>query len=223
MLMNEAQWIGAALNRLPTEEMSPLLNVGSATAEFREQIQPWIHDQIFLPLLRRGVSVHHLDIQNGDGIDLQGDLNNDAFVDRLKTGGYQALLCCNVLEHLAERAAICAKLEMLTPVGGYLVVTVPHRFPYHPDPIDTMFRPDPAELTSLFPHCRLVEGAIIDCGTGWDYVDRDPRVLIAKVTRRLSGMKEHGGVKGSTSFFPWLFRRFRQTCVLLQKKSTEQQ
>src|SRR6185437_2959646 len=119
--------------------------------------------------------------------------------------------------HLAERAVICAKLETLIPVGGYLVLTVPNRFPYHPDPIDTMFRPDPEELKSLFPHCRLVKGAVIDCGTGWDYVDRNPMVLVAKVTRRLSGMKEHGGVKGSTSFFPWLFRRFRQTCALLQR------
>lgn len=218
MLMNEAEWIGAALSQLPVEEMSPLLNVGSATAEFREQIQPWIHNQIFAPLLRRGVGIHHLDIQEGDGIDLRGDLNDDAFVERLRTGGYQSLLCCNVLEHVADRAAICAKLQRLIPDGGYLVVTVPNRFPYHPDPIDTMFRPDPAELATLFAGCSIVKAGVIDCGTGWDYVGRSPGVLLAKATRRFSGMKDHGGVKGSTSFVPWLFRRFRQTCVVFQKR-----
>jgi hypothetical protein len=145
-------------------------------------------------------------------------LTDDSFVAGLGRRGYRALLCCNLLEHVPDPAAICAKLEPLVPIGGYLTVTVPNRFPYHPDPIDTMFRPDLDALVRLFPHCRLIHGEVLDCGTGWDYVDRKPRVLIDKVKHRLSGMREHGGVKGSASFLPWLFRRFRQTCALLQRQ-----
>jgi hypothetical protein len=217
MLEAEARWVGQALSQLNVEKVSPLLNVGSANAAFREQIQPWIDQGIFAPLRKRDVVVHHLDIQEGEGVDLRGDLTDDSFVAVLGTRGYRSLLCCNLLEHVPDPAAICGKLELLVPVGGYLIVTVPNQFPYHPDPIDTMFRPDPAALVRLFPRCRLVQGEVLDCGTGWDYVERDPRVLIAKVRYRLSGMREHGGVKGSASFLPWLFRQFRQTCTLWER------
>jgi hypothetical protein len=218
MLKAEAQWIGRALCQLDIERVSPILNIGSATAAFREQVQPWIDQAIFAPLRKRDVVVQHLDIQQGEGIDLRGDLTDDSFMATLGSGGYRALLCCNLLEHVHDPAAICAKLELLVPVGGYLIVTVPNRFPYHPDPIDTMFRPDVAALVRFFPQCSLIQGELLDCGTGWDYVERDPLVMVAKVKYRLSGMREHGGVKGSASFLPWLFRRFRQTCALLERQ-----
>jgi hypothetical protein len=217
MLAAEAKWLGQRLERIEGQALSPLLNVGSATAEFRERTQPWIEERIFAPLRRRGVQVHHLDMQDGPGIDLRGDLADPAFIARLAGSGYRSLLCCNLLEHVADRAGVCASIERMLPAGGYILVTVPHRFPYHPDPIDTMFRPTVDELGSLFPHCRPVEGEILDCGTGWDYVGRNPFVLIAKVGRRLLGRERRGGVKGSASFLPWMFRRFRQSCLMLQK------
>jgi len=110
MLSAEARWIGSALGRLNAAEISPLLNVGSATAEFREQVQPYIDREIFAPLRKRNVRVDHLDIQNGTGIDLRGDLNDDAFVAGLADRNYRSLLCCNLLEHVSGPAAICAKL-----------------------------------------------------------------------------------------------------------------
>jgi hypothetical protein len=219
MLEREAQWIGETLDKLRPDEISPLLNVGSATAQFRKQVQPWIDRDIFAPLRKRGIAVDHLDIQQGDGVDLCGDLTDDDFMAGLSRHGYHALLCCNLLEHVPEPATICVKLSRLLPTGAHLVVTVPHRFPYHPDPIDTGFRPDVDELARLFPQCNLVEGALLDCGTGWDYVGRDPWMLVAKVARRFMGMKQHGGVKGSASFGPWLFRRFHQTCIVLRKSA----
>ena len=222
MLVAEAHWIRDALEQLSTESISPLLNVGSATSEFREKAQPWIHSEIFAPLSRRGVAVDHADIQEGQGIDLRGDLTDDCFIEDLRSRKYKVLLCCNLLEHITNPASTCRRLEQVVPVGGYLLVTVPNRFPYHPDPIDTMFRPSVEELTKLFPQCEFVNGAILDCGTGWDYVDRNPRVLIRKVMRRLSGAQEHGGMKGSTSFAPWLFRQFRQTCALLRRAEAKE-
>ena len=200
MLIAEAHWIEQILDQMEIEKISPLLNVGSATARFREQVQPWIDQAIFAPLRKRGVVVHHLDIQEDEGVDLCGDLNDDSFVAELGNRGYQALLCCNVLEHVADPAAICAKLEQLLPAGGHVIITVPNRFPYHPDPIDTMFRPGLAELVKLFPQCHLVDGVLLNCGTGWDYVERDPRVLIAKVKRRFAGLREHGGGRGAHRF-----------------------
>jgi hypothetical protein len=217
MLAAEARWVGNILNELPAENISPLLNIGSSTADFREQVQPWIYRSIFAPLRIRAVEVQHLDIREGAGIDLHGDLSDDSFIAGLGARSYRALLCCNLLEHVPDPAAISAKIEGLVPVGGYLVVTVPNRFPYHPDPIDTMFRPDVAAIARLFPNCRLIRGEVLDCGTGWDYVHRNPVALFAKLRRRLAGLSENGGVKGTTSFGPWLFRQFRQSCALLQR------
>lgn len=219
MLATEARWVGNIMDKLATENISPLLNIGSATADFREQVQPWIDRSIFAPLRARAVEVQHLDIREGAGIDLRGDLSDDSFIAQLAARSYRALLCCNLLEHVPDPAAISAKIERLVPVGGYLVVTVPNRFPYHPDPIDTMFRPDIAAIARLFPNCRLVRGEVLDCGTGWDYVGRNPIALFAKVRRRLAGLSENGGVKGSTSFAPWLFRQFRQSCALFERTS----
>jgi hypothetical protein len=220
MLRAEAQWIGQALRQVDKERISPLLNVGSATAGFREEVQPWIHNEIFEPLTKRGVTVEHLDIQEGPGIDLRGDLADDSFIAGLAVRGYHALLCCNVLEHVPDPAAICAKLEYLVAVDGYLIITVPYQFPYHPDPIDTLFRPSPEEISQMFPGCRCINGDILDCGTGWDYVERNPVELISKVKRRIAGLRDHGGMRGTTSFLPWLFRTFRQTCVVLLKESS---
>ena len=123
MLKAEARWIGEMLTRLDAAQMSPLLNVGSATADFREQVQPWIDRDIFAPLRSRGVRVDHLDIQDGDGIDLRGDLTDDAFVAGLGSRNYRSVLCCNLLEHVPEPASICAKLEPLVPVR----IPHPHR------------------------------------------------------------------------------------------------
>jgi len=217
MLKQEAQWVGDAIRDLSFAQVSPLLNVGSGTAEFRQQLQPWIDQWIFAPLRQRSVEVCHLDLQHGEGVDLSGDLNDGEFSAGLSARGYQTVLCCNLLEHVRDPGAICAKLERILRQGGYIIVTVPYRFPYHPDPIDTMFRPTPNEVAQLFPHCQLISGTLIDGGTVWDYVEHDPWILMAKARQRLASAPRHGGIKGSASFLPWLFRRFQQTCVLMRK------
>lgn len=217
MLLAEAQWVARNLGQLQIEHLSPLLNVGSSDATFREHVQPWINREILFPLRERGVQVYNLDARPGSGIDLHGDLTDESFIATLSNYGFRSLMCCNLLEHVTAREAICLKLEQAVPVGGYLIVTVPNRFPYHPDPIDTMFRPKVADIARLFQRCSLLQGEIIGCGTGWDYVDGNLISLVANVRRRMAGLSENGGVKGTASFFPWLFREFRQSCALLQR------
>ena len=218
MLVAEAQWLEQAFAKFAVSELSPLLNVGSGSAHLREVIQPWIDSHVFAPLRRRGVQVDHSDLQSAIGVDLCGDLMQESFVAELAGRGYRAICCSNVLEHVIDPRAVSARLEKLLNPGGYLIVTVPYRFPYHPDPIDTMFRPTVQDIVNMFPDCCLIRGEDLDCGGGWEYVDRSPRVLLNKLTRRLASRSQYGGLKGSASFLPWLFRRFRQTCVVLQKQ-----
>ena len=219
MLEKEARWIGQKLAQFPEQALSPVLNVGSATAEFREDSQPYIDQLIFAPLRNRNIRVEYTDLQSGPGVDLSGDLNDPQFFQLLVGRGYRSVLCCNLLEHVSDPRAICAKLEGLMPVDGLIVVTVPFKFPYHPDPIDTMFRPAPEQIKEMFPLCTTVHHEIIDCGTGWDYVGGNLLTLIKKTKKRLAGASEHGGIKGSSSFAPWLFRHFNQSCVVLRKSA----
>lgn len=216
MLKPEAEWIGTQLTTIDSSVLTPLLDIGSSPSDFREKVQPYISADIFAPLIERGVDVVHSDIQNAPGIDRVGDLNDNAFIDDLKGCCFRSALFCNVLEHVTEPRAIAEKVESIITVGGYIIVTVPNRFPYHPDPIDTMFRPDVNGIVAIFPQCRLVSGAIVNCGTGWDYIGHNPLTLVKKVASRLMGGR-HGGAKGSASFGLWLFRQFRVTCVILQK------
>ena len=113
MLKAEAHWIGEVLDRLNVSSISPFLNVGSATAEFRERLQPWIHQQIFASLQKRGVVVDHLDIQEGPGIDLHGNLYDDGFLTQLRDREYSGTrllqcigACCLSGDHHRETRAI---------------------------------------------------------------------------------------------------------------------
>ena len=47
----------------------------------------------------------------------------------------------------------------------WLIVTVPFSYPYHRDPIDTMYRPSPSELSQLFAGARMLDGTILGAGT----------------------------------------------------------
>lgn len=131
-------------------EISPLLNLGSSTRAFREQTKPHIERDLFAPLRAAGVAVFHSDLKQADGVDLAGDIMDPAVRADLKGRGFRALLIANMLEHVRDREAVTAACEEIVGPGGLILATVPSSFPYHADPIDTGYRPDPAELAAAF-------------------------------------------------------------------------
>ena len=155
MLAAEARWFRDRLAAWPAERLFPLCNVGSAAGEGQLREQPWIERDVFGPLKKLpGARISNCDLFPGAGVDLVGDLTEPAFRERLADLGVKAIFCANVLEHVPEPARLAAGLSALLPPGGLLFVSVPQAFPYHPDPIDTLFRPTPAELTALFPDLK---------------------------------------------------------------------
>jgi 2-polyprenyl-3-methyl-5-hydroxy-6-metoxy-1,4-benzoquinol methylase len=68
-----------------------------------------------------------------------------------------------VLEHVPDPGQVAAAIERVVAPGGYLLVTVPSRYPYHPGPIDTLFRPTVGELRLLFPALTVTTSAEIRC------------------------------------------------------------
>lgn len=168
MLKNEAAWLSRHLAAVPVEQLSPLLSIGSGSAASRAR-QPWIEQLVFAPLARRGVEVLHHEHEPAPGVDVAGDLRDPAFVETLRDLGARSVLCANVLEHVEDPLALAAAIGDLVASGGHVVVTVPRRYPYHPDPIDTMLRPSVAELAAMFRGFRLVAGEEVPSGTLLSY------------------------------------------------------
>jgi hypothetical protein len=130
--------------------VSPLLNLGSSTRDFRERGKPHIQRELFGPLEAVGVEVVHSDLKPADGVDLVGDILDPAVQRELQARGFKCVLIANLLEHVRDPAAVAAACEEIAGPGGLILATVPSSFPYHADPIDTGLRPSPAELAALF-------------------------------------------------------------------------
>jgi SAM-dependent methyltransferase len=163
LLRAEAAWLTDRLEELPADDLSPLLSIGSGDARLRTTLQPWIEGKVYAPLARRGVRVLHHDLEPTAGVDIAGDLTDSAFLTSLEQLEIRSVMCCNVLEHVPDPAQVAAAIERVVAPGGYLLVTVPARYPYHPGPIDTLFRPTVGELRLLFPALTVTSSAEVGC------------------------------------------------------------
>jgi hypothetical protein len=218
MFEAEARWLHAALDRLAPERLSPMLNLGSSSAVFREQTQPWTEQQLFRPLRARGIDVVHVDMRDAAGIDVRADLTDPADLPRLRVLGPQALLCCNLLEHVTLPDRLARHCLEILPSGGLVFVTVPFSYPFHRDPIDTMYRPNPSELAVLFTGARMLDAAIIGAGMSYrDDVRRRPWILLRHVARLPAPFASLEKWKRSMAKLRWLVAEYRITCAVFEK------
>jgi SAM-dependent methyltransferase len=218
MFEREARWVADRLAAYPSEQISPLLNVGSSTREFREQAQPWTVRNLFAPLTARGVAITHLDARAGDGIDLRADLLDEADFVRLRATRYRALLCCNILEHVPDPAEFARRCVELVMPGGVIVVTVPRSYPRHGDPIDTLYRPTPEQAAALFPGTAIVTAAIIDVGQSYlDEVRRRPWILLRHLARLPVPFLGIEKWKASMQKPYWLVHNYRVSAAVLRR------
>ena len=220
MLRQEAKWFGRSISNIGASKVYPMCNVGSSTKDFRKEEQPWIDEFIFAPARAKGDLVRHLDITDAPGVDIVGDLTDARFLETLSKIEFRSVFCSNLLEHVFNREDICNVLTARIPAGGDLFVSCPFRFPYHPDPIDTLYRPDVEELASMFPGTRVCAGQVVTCGSYLDYIGY--RGLIKRTLRMLVPFYRPKGWLRSLEFIPlipWLFRRFQATCLVLRKES----
>jgi len=214
MRETEARWISRQLAGLSLSAVSPLVNLGSSTSEFRTVKQPHIDREIFAPLRRAGATVIHADLKEDEGVDIAGDLLDPAIQHRLKQHRPRAALSSNLLEHVRDPSTIAKAMVAIVEPGGYLIVTVPRSYPYHADPIDTLFRPTPNELAALFPGTRVVAGEIVEDVT----YGRELLAQGTRAVRKLLGAMRPWGQAGRAQRdrLRWLFRPFSATCVVLQ-------
>jgi len=217
MFEAEAVWLESQLRRWGPERLSPLLNVGSSTRAFRETVQPWTEQKLFAPLRRRGIELIHLDSREGDGVDIRADVLSDADLVRIAARKPRAILCCNILEHVRDPAALARRcLEIVGP-GGLILVTVPYSYPHHRDPIDTMFRPEPDRLAALFRPAPMLMGEIIDVGESYGrQVLKRPWLLLRHALRFPFPFIGFKGWKRSMAKLYWLTHNYRITAAAFE-------
>ena len=218
MFEAEARWAGDRLASYPPSQLSPLLNVGSSTGEFREKMQPWTIRHIFAPLAERGIEIVHLDMREGPGIDIRADLLDDRDFARVAQRRYRALLCCNILEHVRDPGEFARRCSRLVRPGGVILVTVPRSYPRHGDPIDTLYRPTPEAAAALFPGTSLVAAAIIDVGESYrDLVRRRPWILLRHLARLPVPFVDFGKWRASMKKPYWLFHNYQVSAAVLRR------
>ncbi|MCE9667367.1 class I SAM-dependent methyltransferase [Myxococcus stipitatus] len=220
MLKPEASWLGRELEALELSRVSPLLNVGSSTRYFREVQQPWIDRALFAPLRRRGGRILHQDLKADDGVDVVGSLTSPECLARIAELAPRAVCCTNVLEHVEDPAGFAQRLAGMVPPGGVLLLSVPRAFPWHPDPIDTMFRPSVDELVALFPGMRARASAVVPCGRLLDLVAGDVPGAISRLLKPGRGAGTDAPRAPLHQWvWPWLVKPFEVTCVVLEQRS----
>jgi len=221
MFREEARWLADIIYSLQPNSVFPMLNIGSSSKKFRESEQPWIDELLFKPARQKGYSIINVDMKYDLGVDLVGDLCDPVFLQKLSEINIKSVLCSNLLEHVTNREEICQIISSIIPNGGYVFVTVPYQYPYHRDPIDTMFRPNIEELSSLFPDFKIVNGEIVAGGYLVQSTTTVPIIyVLAMFIRLILPIYQPLQWFDSLRYSLWLFRNIFVSCVLLEKINT---
>ena len=227
MKIEESIWIANNILKLANPGQK-LLNIGSSTVKFRNQIQPHINKNIFKPIKENGIIVIHTDIQNEDGVDLVGDLMGEQFIKTLEREQFDFILRSNLLEHLKEINPICHIIERILKKNGHAIITVPYNYPYHLDPIDNMFRPTVKELSNKFSNLKTLNVEILEAKSYNSKLNKfennyfqklfnDPKMLGLIFFRILLPFYKYNIWKKTMFGVNRLFKPFSVTCVVLKK------
>lgn len=219
MRIEEAQWIRDQLGKLP--DLSPVVELGASTLEYRTRTQPHVDRLIHAPLRERSVRVIHADYKKDEGVDIAGDIFDPDVQQRIRTVGARTLLCCNMFEHVTDRQALANFCTSVVPPGGHLVLTGPFSYPIHHDPIDTYFRPTPQEMAALLPGFAVVAADIVKSDSYAQELMRKPTQLPRAIARHLFRLAkvwvERNVYVANNHRLLWLFRRYEVYCLVLRK------
>jgi hypothetical protein len=212
----EAAYLGAWLSRRSSAGLSPLIELGASTRAFLDTY-PYVERDVLGPLVQRGVRIVKTDLLPGPHIDIAGDIYDPAVRAKLKAVGAKCVLCCNIFEHVTDRETFARVCDEILSPGGTILVTVPQSYPLHMDPIDTYYRPKPAEIAQLFPGYVVLARETVVSGTAAGDMDT-PWLDVLKVIRRALLLR--GGADASKARLHrllWLFRHYRVSVAVLRK------
>lgn len=220
MLYEESLWFKKIIQKY-AQPGALVLNIGSSTKEFIEITQPYIKANLFDEFAKKNCVVKNIDLKHAEGVDYVGDVTDPVFVSKLKNLNASFIICSNLLEHLTERTAFCDALVKIMNSNTKLIVSVPFSFPYHEDPIDTMYRPNLKDLQNAFPNLEQIEGEIVDCGSFLNFSSTNNsffekyfnfiKISAAAILAFFISRKKFEKLS-------WIFKRISTTCVVYQLK-----
>jgi hypothetical protein len=143
------------------------INLGSGNIEGLKKTKPWVHKNIFNTLVVSGSKILHVDIKDIRGIDIIQDLslpNSLDFCDQLS--GSKLFILANVLEHIPKKfhSDFLNRIYAKMAATDGLIISAPYKYPYHKDPIDNMYRPNPDQLKTLLP-LKWIASEIVTAGS----------------------------------------------------------
>jgi hypothetical protein len=157
-----------------------------------------------------------------EGVDIAGDMFDSDCQRRLARHNFKFALVTNLLEHLhpEQRKEVCPIVSSIMDKQSSLVITVPFSYPYHPDPIDTMFRPEPTEVAHIFPNFELVSNAIVSSDTYLQVLHKMRAGKVAKsVLRLFAPFYKFDHWLGCMHNLVWLYRPYSVSCIVLERRS----
>jgi SAM-dependent methyltransferase len=218
MRIEEAEWIGERLAKL---DVGTVLELGSSTRNFRTKTHPHHDRLIHAPLRAKNVRIILSDLQPDVDIEIAGDIFSESVQGKLKQINADAVLCCNMFEHVVDRATLASICHDVLRPGGYLIVSVPFSYPYHTDPIDTYFRPTPTEIAAMFPTYTLIDSAIVASTSYGQEMAASSGVLPKELVRRAYRLCKFWLPRDQyvelNHRLLWLFRPYRISCVILRR------
>lgn len=217
MSPQEARWWGRRSAELLDEGRAPILNIGSSTKDYRTKACPEIDEYIFAPLRKAGVTLHHIDMKQEEGVDLVGDITDEAFRKEIRALHPGAIFCNNFLEHVADRQSAIDALSDMVDRGGYLFLSVPQHYPYCPDPIDNGYRVSPKQLAEAFPGFATHTSESVKFGNYLSSLIRSPKLLVRDAYLMASGFLKREKWKVLRGNYSYLVRPYSVACVVLRK------
>jgi SAM-dependent methyltransferase len=196
------------------------LNIGSSTKWFRTEKQPHIDRLLFGPLEKAGLRVVHCDMKTQEGVDEVGDVLDPAVQERLRSYNADLLICSNLLEHLTDPQSFARACGSLVKPGGYGLFTVPYKYPYHADPIDTMLRPSPDELARFLSGWQVIKAVDKPVGSYRAELAANPSPLLTlakHIGRVLLPFYRPAHWMPLVQRLTYLFRPYRQSMLLARK------
>ncbi len=193
-----------------------VINLGSGDVDKLKNDKPWVFENVFLPLKMSGSNIIHSDFKNFGGVTHVCDLRlPDALSFTKEMHGPKLFILANVLEHVPSSARnnILNKIFSAMEKGDGLLVTVPNQYPYHPDPIDTMYRPSPQDLYQLIK-LNWIEGKVITAGSyREEFLNMKCLKKIRKVLKIIFPFQSPKKYLNNLHRFLYLFKKYKVTVV----------
>jgi hypothetical protein len=149
MLIKEAKKIYEYIETFLKDKKGIAINIGSSTADFIDISQPYIRNFVLNPL-SLNFKILNIDIKSQEGVDLVADFTTPEGQKSIANLNGNLYLISNLLEHIPDYNLGIKSIVELLNTGDVLILSGPKSFPYHPDPIDNMFRPSIKELRQYF-------------------------------------------------------------------------